>query len=234
MLAILAGFLIGISLVMETLAFHYREFGTRHGMPTLGYSLHVQLATLARAGTLVGLPLLGWMLDHGQSSHALVQAPAAAFSTFAGISGLSLAFSKRTESALERVFRVQAWIVSRVQLTKRSPASNGEVAKVCRADALTLQVAGAFSFILTAGGLFGVMMSAALAPAYRATILQLSPLVTSIGTVVSVTIFDPKISTLMDRGNDGLAVVRYVTRARLYGALLLMLASMAYRIWAGP
>ena len=46
--------------------------------------------------------------------------------------------------------------------------------------------------MMTAGGLFAVVMSAGLAPNYRATILQLSPLITSMGTVVSVTFFDPK------------------------------------------
>lgn len=232
MLAIVAGCLIGMSLSVETLAFYYRDFGTRHGVPTLGYSLHVQLATLARAGTLVGLPLLGWMLDHGQSSRALVQAPAAAFATFAAISSFSLLFSTWTERALERTFRLQALIVSQVRLIDGSGAAPGEV-EVSRRDALTLQVAGAFSFILTAGGIFGVMMSAAFAPQYRATILQLTPLITSIGTVVSVSVFDPKVSMLMDKGSDGRAVVRIVTRSRLYGAVLLMAASLAYRVGAG-
>ena len=124
-MAILAGCLIGLSLSVETLAFHYREFGTRYEMPTLGYSLHVQLATLARAGTLVGLPLLGWMLDHGQSTTALVQAPAAAFATFSGISGLSLFFGKRTTRLLRPLFRLQAWVVSRVRLKSNAATPAG-------------------------------------------------------------------------------------------------------------
>jgi hypothetical protein len=229
-MALIAGCLIGISLSVETLAFYFREFGSRYEMPTLGYSLHVQLATLARVGTLVGLPLLGWMLDHGRSTSAMVLAPAAAFATFSLISGMSLAYEIRTVRVLEALFRLQARFVSRINLVMPEGASARPAAMVCKGDALALHGIGAFCFVLTAGGLFGVMTSATFAPQYRATILQLTPLITSIGTVVSVSMFDPKVSALIDRGSDGLDVVRHVTRARLYGALVLLVISLAYLV----
>ena len=89
-LRIMGGALIGLSLSIETLGFFLRAIGSKRKYPSLGYSLHVQVATIARFGSFLGLPVLGSIVDSGLGPKALVTAALSAYVMLTVVLGTGL------------------------------------------------------------------------------------------------------------------------------------------------
>ena len=85
--------------------------------------------------------------------------------------------------------------------------------------------AGTFAFFFSASGFFLAAIFATVYFNYRATILQLSPVATALGTFVAVVFFDPRISLHIDRGARQRDVMRAVLLSRIVAGLSLTILS---------
>lgn len=219
MLAIVAGVLIALSLLVETLGFYLRFAGSFMGTPSLGYSIHVQAGTLSRIGTMVGLPIIGWLIDRGADLRSILVIPVCTFAVYAIVNIIALSRHDQVASIAQVLFR---------KLAKQSTVLNEGVAAghldahdLDRAQVKVLYTAGILSFLFTASGFFLAAVFASVYYNYRATILQLSPMITAVGTFISVVFFDPRISYHVDRGAKQQQVIKVILVSRAISAAML-------------
>lgn len=230
MVAIIAGVLIAMSLLVETLGFYLRFAGSHMGTPSLGYSIHVQAGTLSRIGTLVGLPLIGWLIDRGANVHNILVVPVCTFAVYTAVNLIALFRHDQAASVSRALFRKLA--KRSIVLNEGGAAEHFDTYDLEYAQAKVLYVAGILSFLFTASGFFLAAIFASVYYDYRATILQLSPIVTAIGTFVSVVFFDPRISYHVDRGAKQRQVIKVILVSRAISAAALGLLAAAWLMYA--
>ena len=68
MLVFIISLFIALSLLTETVGVFFRLIGSINNQPTLGYSIHVRIATLGRFFTFFSAPALGFIVDTGNAT----------------------------------------------------------------------------------------------------------------------------------------------------------------------
>jgi hypothetical protein len=61
---------------IETIGYSFKGLGRQYNLPSLGYSIHVQVATFARAFSFFAFPLVGFMLDSSVDIKEMIVIPA--------------------------------------------------------------------------------------------------------------------------------------------------------------
>jgi len=218
-LAIISGSLIGFSHWFEAIGFYMRVVGANHGLPALGYSAHVQIATISRFGTLLAFPLIGYLIDSGHSAIIILYSFVSYAFTFVLLNAAT-AKSDLESAFYEKIFFFIMNNVNSIGAIKpnKSPpdySNNFEYNK------LKLLLLSLFSYGIIIFGVFSVFFVSTIVPEYRATVLQVGPLITGVGAVVSSTYFDPYVSLIMDRSAKKSDAIYLIIKGRSLSAMLL-------------
>ena len=198
---------------MESVGVWARIVGAIDNQPTVGYSTHVRIATLGRFFILLSAPTLGYLVDQGAKGSDI--------SLVGGISFLIiffmiLLFYKVGYSYFGKVYAFfnkgpEPQVPDKVLLT----------GKTLDRKFLLMSI---LSFVFTASGLIVVNILASINPDMRAMIVQLSALITALGTLIHIFYIDPKLSHSADNDTNQLIVyVQLFLIARLSMSVVIFL-----------
>ena len=223
LLAVLAGCLISIGHTFELFGFFFRIIGAEYGKPSLGYSSHVQIATISRLSTLVAMPIVGYLLDKGVEIKTILLVPIASLVLFILFSLLQILISYK-KNVLIFLFENFVAIVSRINIGEskyelmgcdKEPIPNEIFKKIF--------ISGFFAFLIVTGGLFSIYLVSSANLNYRAMILQSAPIFTAVGTLISVVFFDSTVSNVLDTYKYDMNLIRVIIKARMIAALVLFM-----------
>lgn len=226
MIIFLASILICLSLLFETLGFNFRRIGKIKGYPSLGYSIHVQFATISRLGIFIGFPLIGFLVDTSSELNSLIIVPLLSYLALFMILIFFLIFIKKLDNLFYTLFNFMLKI-SRVKISGQVHDVAEIKDNILPINKIRILAVGSFSFLFQSIGIFIVSICAFLFPEYKATILLMSPSITAIGTLISVIFFDPYISEEIDNKAEPIEVISYVYLAR---AISSFVAAMIFSI----
>ena len=224
-LIIFVSFLLAISLFTETFGFFMRAIGREINANSFGYSAHVQLATLSRIGTFIGLPIIAFLIDSGIDNYLIFLLPVLTFIFYILLSLLAIKFKSNTINIAYFCFK-KIIFFSKVEIDMK--VFNQDL-NISFSDHLHIQELksikkfGFYAFIFTSGAFFISSILAKNFHLYRATILQLTPFVSFIGTMNSVLYFDPILSHLIDSRSNPFPIIFEVIKIRLKSAIALIL-----------
>ena len=217
MISIFAAILIYLSLFFETIGFNFRRIGKLSGKASLGYSLHVQFATVSRFGIFIGFPLIGLLIDQSTNIHQIILVPIIAYSLIF----LSLLFCifnlKKIDYLFKRFFHFQLRLSGLDSVT----INDGTLFKDQSFSKKRVIVLGFISFLFASSGIFFVSILSFIFSDYKATILLSSPAVTAFGTLISVMFFDPFISRQIDDIDEPITVIKYIYLSRAVSSCIL-------------
>lgn len=185
---ILISIFLASAILMETVGVWGRVVGAYQMSPALGYSLHVRIATMGRFFTLFAGPSLGYLVDTGYPSSDIALCGCLAFMLVGGLSLFSFRMSPRG------FFRIFAKISKSVQedceflIIRKKITHNYKYGFLC-----------AVSFGFTAVGMVLVNLLGAEFHSSRAMLVQMSTIITSLGTMLHVYFIDPKLAESADR-----------------------------------
>ena len=193
---IAVGVLLSFSIIFETLGIWARVEGALRGHAASGYSSHVRIATLGRFFTLLAGPLIGFAVDMGHNASSIL---------FLG--GVSFIFVYFFIFLFSKVGYKYFYIVyCKINSLKRVQIPAQYDVKIILDDfPFKFQVAVAFS--LTAIGVIIVNFVASFYPEYRASIVQMSALVTTVGTLVHIFYVDKRLSYTADECSRDLIIL---------------------------
>lgn len=223
LLAILAGILISVGHSFELFGFFFRALGAMCGKPSVGYSSHVQIATISRLSTLVAMPIVGFLLDKGVGIETILLVPISSLTIFILLSLIQISISYRKEMLMS-LFKKFVKVVSRVEVIEKVTEHDDK--NKCTLPQHILRkifISGFVSFFIITGGLFSIYLVSSANLNYRAMILQSAPIFTAVGTLISVVFFDSAISNALDSYKFDMSLIRTIVKARLYAALILFL-----------
>lgn len=227
---IACGMLMAISHFCETAGFEFRSIGSQYSRPALGYSIHVQFATLSRLFTMLAFPMIGFLLDTDAEQRDLLTIVGIHSALFAVISALYLFWPSR-RALMTRAFFFLSMRVSRVS-GEDLPRAAGHVAAIPVMDCAVkrrLLYLSAISFVLIILGLYSTLVLASIFRAWRATMLQLGPILTMAGTAMSTVFFDPYVSSLIDDSHGATDVTKVIVLGRAVALLVtFVLAVVTY------
>ncbi len=233
LLLYISAILLAISFSIETCAFEMRDIGISFDNPGLGYSLHVQLATLARTLNFIALPFLGLLLDSGVQVKLFLQLPIIFGFTFIISSVAYLRLHSRRNLA-EYVFKILAKHISRLEINFDRKNKSSEKVMIIASDLNNIRKIrniGAIAAFFTVGGTLTPFILGSILNDYRASMLQLSPLFTALGTILSVSYFDPRISFLMREDGNNELLIQNIIIGRSIGVGFLMLLAIVLYVW---
>ena len=212
-----------MSQAVETIAFELRAVGRMYGASALGYSLHVQVATLSRVGTFIGLPILGYAVDAKQGPAPILCSAIVAYSTFSTLVLISL-FShgyvqKASEWFFQRSSMGKGLAYEDLPIANSVSSGKDEEMPPC---ARSITATGACSFVFITCGIYVTLVLSSLFTESRAMILQLTPAITAAGTMFSVVFFDPRVSLAIDRSRQPGRVVATIYLSRVIGSVTLL------------
>ena len=215
--------LIFVTLFFECYGFIFRHIGAINNSSSLGYSLHVQSATISRFGTLLSYPLIAYKLEIGITNNTLSLIPLVSFSLvaitltfFLKFKNFNILFSSFLLKNLSRMSGHQGVFINKLDLTPVFRNKNEEISKT---DKFRLVYLGTFSFLFTASSFFLTSILANQFLEYRATIIQCTPFISGIGTLISVVYFDTTLSNLIDKNPNSFRTIELAWKARIYGSL---------------
>jgi len=231
--------LISITLFFETIGYIFRIIGKSINKPSLGYSYHVQIATFTRFGTLVSFPLLAYAIESEIEPIYIMSVPIFVY--------IILIFSiKIAQKNLNKTFKASAYVFKKIHRInnkeealsfknlfknlslKTKPSS---FPKNRSKELKKILSYGVLSFLLISSAFLLSSIVASMFPAYRATILQSAPLISSIGTFISVTFFDPKISIMLDESSEDIELINQIWNSRVYASIMGAFAFIAYSLF---
>lgn len=213
-LIITAAFLMAGMNTIETVGYKFRELGVKNSTPSLGYSIHVQTATYARIGSMVALPIMAWLIDNENNIKTIILIPILSSSIFIALTYICNK-SEKSGKIIDFIF---------IKLTKKYSMDISDNAKyrinqpkkIDDSELSKIRQYAYFSYLFIVSGAYISFVIASITPKYRATIIQMAPLITAIGTFISVTYFDPKISHL----NETTSEIHNITAAIFDGRIL--------------
>jgi hypothetical protein len=224
---ILIALLLLISLFFECYGFIFRHLGAINNSSSLGYSLHVQIATIARFGTLLSYPLIAYKLETGVTNNTLSIIPIISFSLlaitlyiFLKNKNLNNVFSFYILKKLSNISGYQDIFLKRSNSSSQIDDSDEEISK---SEKFRLVYFGTFSFLFTSSSFFLTSILANQFLEYRATIIQCTPFISSVGTIMSVVYFDPTLSKLIDKNPNSFRAVKLAWQARIRGSIIIAL-----------
>lgn len=210
---------------IETAGYKFRELGIKNKIPSLGYSVHVQTATYARIGSMIALPIMAWLIDNEKNIETIILIPIISSSLFIALAYISNN-SKKAEILINAVFeKLTRKYKSKINENSKTNSNKDIESK----DLKKISRYAYFSYLFIISGTYASFIVASLTPKYRATIIQLSPLITSIGTFISVTYFDPKVSYLNETSREIHNITTVIFNGRIYASgTLLLITTMLY------
>lgn len=220
-LILLTSFLLLITLFFECYGFIFRHIGAFNNVASLGYSLHVQVATIARIGTLLSYPLIAYQIESGIKSSLLCLIPIV---SFLGLAILLSFLSNRTKLAInvaQKLFKILINIsnLGSKELKNYSFIKNLEIPlEIEKAEKNRIIYLGTLAFLFTSSAIFITSIIANQFLDFRTTIIQSTPFISSIGTILSVVYFDPTLSKLIDKNPTSLDLIVLAWKARIYGS----------------
>jgi hypothetical protein len=203
----LTAFFLSMSILTETLGIWARVQGAFNNEPTVGYSIHVRIATLGRFFILLSAPTLGYLVDSGVSQDQIALIGIYSFSiVFISI----LFFIKFGIKYFHKLYKF---------INRKKEYSNIIDIKLIKRSKIEKQffIFVFISFILTATGVIIVNYLATIFPDTRAMIVQMSAVITMFGTLVHVFLIDPQLSRAADKDKE--LLLRY-TISFLYSRAL--------------
>ena len=218
-ISILAALLIFFSLLFETLGFNFRRIGKMSNKPSLGYSLHVQFATVSRLGIFIGFPLIGILIDKSSELNTIILVPVISYFLISS----SLFICARYIDRLDGLFKIFFKFQLRISNLEDINFSNKDIDPNNLFSRKRVILLGAISFLFASSGIFFVSILSFIFSDFKATILLSSPAITAIGTLVSVIFFDPFISRQIDDIDEPINVIKYVYISRAFSSLILFI-----------
>lgn len=181
-------FFLSLSVLTETLGIWARVQGAFNNEPTTGYSTHVRIATLGRFFILLSAPTLGYLVDKGvnKSQMALIGCY-----TFLIIFIAIMIFLKYGIQHFGKVYK----FMNRKSYIEEINKDLIKTLKINKVFFLYVFI----SFVFTATGVIVVNYLATIFPDFRAMIVQMSAVITMLGTLVHVFLIDPKLSSAADK-----------------------------------
>ncbi|EOX1305311.1 DUF2837 family protein [Vibrio cholerae] len=204
---------ISFAIIIETIGVWFRYIGAQYGEAASGYSTHVRIATLGRFFILLAAPLLGYSIDNGVNHYHLA---------FIGFLTFFIVFLILLLAVLTDVGPLFSRIYSYVNRTELG------LTCICKIRQQKINKSMFFpsclSFLFTASGLVFVNYLAAKMPDNRAMIVQMSAVITMLGTLLHVFLVDPKLARLCDTDIDeALNSIANFLFGRLVSSILLCL-----------
>lgn len=196
-IVLLTAAFLSMSILTETLGIWGRVLGAFNNEPTIGYSTHVRVATLGRFFILLSAPTLGYLVDSGinKSQVALIGCY-----TFI-ISFISIVlFLKFGIKHFGKIYK----FINRKDDIKDI---NEKLIKTLNIDKVFFLYVF-LSFIFTATGVVFVNYLATIFSDMRAMIVQMSAVITMLGTLLHVFLIDPKLSKAADKDKE--LLLRYI------------------------
>ena len=210
---IIPGLLLGLSWFVESIGYLFRLIGSHQGKLSLGYTIHVQLATMTRFGSFVALPMLALGVDKEFPMNVLLFTPLIAFSVI--VVGLVPVLLRR-----RLVFNYLSFIFNVVGRKQESLSNSSKHNLDIYSFDIKLVLASLGSYIITSNAFFVSVMYASVYPDFRASILQMTPALSFIGTLVAVFYLDTRISNSLDNKENETSAVYSVIAGRLFSALV--------------
>ncbi len=206
---------IAFALITETIGIFFRLIGSINTQPTLGYSIHVRIATLGRIFTFFSAPALGYIVDTGNATNKI---SLIGFYTYLLVFLTGLWFLAKGEKFINYTYS---------KFTNNSNFEKIQWEKInysLKVRNKNFYIIAAFSFLTTSIGLLIVNYFATIFVQFKATIIQTSAFVTALGTLLHVFIIDPKLAKTGDKNPDELYdLVNDFISARVVQSLLLAL-----------
>ncbi len=212
-LLIISGSVLGLSLFIETFGFFLRSAGASLSLSSLGYSLHVQLATFSRLGTFIGMPLVGFLLDSGTSPEVVSILPLMVSGIFISLAILVLYIPSKIEKFSIALFFFMGRKISRLDVPSNRERTS--LVDINPSEEKNLFWLSLLSHLIIVIGFYLMIVLASIFNDWRVTIMQSTPLLTAAGTLLSVIYFDPRASTLIDKSKDPFSATTIIMRARL-------------------
>ena len=222
-LLIISGSVLGISLFIETFGFFLRSAGASLSLSSLGYSLHVQLATFSRLGIFIGMPLVGFLLDSGTSPEVVSILPLMVSGIFMIFAILVLFIPTQIERFSIALFFFMGQKISRLDIP--SNRERNSLVDVNPVEERNLFCLSLLSHLIIVTGFYLMIILASIYNDWRVTIMQSTPLLTAAGTLLSVIYFDPRASSLIDKSKDPFSAATVIMRARLTSMSVIFLLS---------
>ena len=229
LIPVILGFLFAVLYLIETFVYSIREAGRSYGVIAMGYSLSTQFGTLARMSTALAMPIVGYLLDNNISVHSIIIIPLTTAVIYCAVMLLVISCTDRFLLFVDLFFR---WYILKMYKIKSDKVSEKNSLSLSSPEKVRFVFISSFaSFFVVVVGIFISFILASVYHDHRAMIMQSTVLVTSIGTLISVLVFDPMISSVLDRGGDYRFLLRIIFISRSAAMLLMgLLLLLAYKI----
>ena len=215
---IIPGIFLGLSWFIEAVGYYLRVIGANEGKASMGYTRHVQLATLMRAGSFVALPLIAYNVDLGQSVFMLRIIPVVTF----GIIGLGLSISLLNINRIYKILVCINALLSRIsgmsQENEKTTSKKFQNLALKHVE-VKVTVLSTLTFIIMSNAFFVTMIFASKFPEFRASIFQFTPFISFVGTIIATFYLDTRVSLSIDSAS-GIEVVNSILLGRLIGSLI--------------
>lgn len=227
MITSVAAILIFFSLLFETLGFNFRRIGKMCNKSSLGYSLHVQFATVSRLGIFIGFPLIGYLIDQSSDIENILLVPVICYFLISTFLFISAIYVHRLDNLFKQFFLLQLKIsnIDRVDFDENLAIPSNSFSKK------RILILGAISFLFASSGIFFVSILSFTFSDLKATILLSSPAITAIGTLISVIFFDPFISRQIDDIDEPVNVIKYIYFSRALSSLILFVFFLMFYLY---
>jgi len=210
----LPGLFLGFSWLVEAAGYYLRVIGARAGQASMGYTRHVQLATLMRAGSFVALPLIAYNVDLGHSFSSLRTIPLITFGIL--ILGLSACLSK--VDSVYVLLKLVNKVLTRISGSEIDRNKREEIESITFGNVdFRVTFLSLVTFVITSNAFFLTMIYASKHPEYRASIFQFTPFISFIGTIIATFYLDTKVSSSID-SLEGVDIVNSLLLGRLIGS----------------
>lgn len=208
-MVLLIGLFFSFAVFLESFGVFFRLRGVYSGKKSLGYSGHVRTATLGRLFIIAGAPLLGYWVDiHG---------------SFTGL--VKIGLFTYLMNVLMHIFllsnfsRINARVFISVYGKKVDTANIYLDWNVIKSNYL-VALSAIFTISLQSLGIFIVNGMALKFVTLKATVVQLSGVITMLGTTLHTFIVDPWLSRQCDLEENALSAVWLFLFSRLIGLLV--------------
>ena len=223
---LLVSCLLSFSLFIETFGFLLRAVGKENNSISFGYSAHVQLATISRIGTFIGLPIIAYLIDRNIESTKILILPIFTFFLYSIFSFITLK-SQKLSISISYFFFNKIIELSRVSIEKKELTLNKDKFveyKLKNKNLNQIKKFGVISFFFTSGAFFISSIFAQHYQFYSDAILQFTPFISFLGSMSSFIFFDSNISHLIDSSDNPFLIIFEVIKIRLIASILLLIS----------
>lgn len=209
---IVPALLIAMAISTESFGALMRSIGASVNLPTVGYSAHVRIATIGRIFIIGSAPLIGMFVDKYHNPRIIILLGALTF-LISTILHLLIMYSPMFKSILPRyIFSVLTKNIYKTLPTLKNKYNFLLNKRVFYGSMLTVSVQSA--------GIFVVNAFAAQTPSFSATIVQMTGIVTFLGTAVHIFLVDPILASHCDAAKKHNRTIDNYIAGRLGGSFI--------------